>query len=716
MTLNDIIDINLLDRFLTNLKNLFLNKDGTATRTAAIPFGKVDSASTATAFTATVEGITELKNGTCVYLMNGVVTSAAATTSPKCFTLNINNLGAKPVYYTTAAVSYATTQFGVNSTMLFVYNTTRVSSGCWDLFYGYDSNTNTLGYQLRTNNSTLPAKFKTYRYRLLFTSPDGTHFVAANASTSTDADAAKTVTTEKIDPFGPIVYYGYTTAINANANFGATYLWTQYTLNIGYSFNRTGAAASLTFPAPIYVKAAPQSDGSAIIDADNPYVQTLPSTSDGKIYIFLGLAYSATGVELRTEHPVYYYKDGCIRQWTNAAETDISGKANTADLADVAFSGSYNDLDDTPTIPSAVTESTVSGWGFTKNTGTYSKPSGGIPASDLTDAVQTSLGKADTALQSFTETDPTVPAWAKAANKPSYTAAEVGALPDSTTIPSASTATPQMDGTAAAGSASTYAKGDHVHPTDTSREARVTTVSHGTNDTTFALTPNVLHTWGTINSLTLTLASGSSTYVDGYWFKFTAGSSFTALTLPTGVDWVTEPQVEAGKTYEVMIVDGLASYVTDGIGDSVKAKTKIVNHGTSDTTYQLAPNEFHIWGEVASLTLTLKDESTGFVDGYWFRFTCGSTPTVLTLPSSVTWYYEEVEFEANHTYEVTIVEGKACYTDYASTMQLATKQWVQNNSGNVRSTAVTTIVSLTEAEYTALTAKESSTLYIITSS
>ena len=67
-----------------------------------------------------------------------------------------------------------------------------------------------------------------------------------------------------------------------------------------------------------------------------------------------------------------------------------------------------------PTIPAAVTESTVSGWGFTKNTGTYSKPSGGIPASDLTTAVQTSLGKADTALQSFTETDPVFSASAAA--------------------------------------------------------------------------------------------------------------------------------------------------------------------------------------------------------------------------------------------------------------------------------------------------------------
>lgn len=68
-------------------------------------------------------------------------------------------------------------------------------------------------------------------------------------------------------------------------------------------------------------------------------------------------------------------------------------------LATVATSGSYNDLSNKPSIPSAVTESTVSGWGFTKNTGTYSKPSTGIPKTDLASAVQTSLGNADSAYQ-----------------------------------------------------------------------------------------------------------------------------------------------------------------------------------------------------------------------------------------------------------------------------------------------------------------------------
>lgn len=70
------------------------------------------------------------------------------------------------------------------------------------------------------------------------------------------------------------------------------------------------------------------------------------------------------------------------------------------DLSSVAISGNYNDLSNKPSIPSAVTESTVSNWGFTKNSGTYSKPSTGIPKTDLSSDVQASLGKADTALQS----------------------------------------------------------------------------------------------------------------------------------------------------------------------------------------------------------------------------------------------------------------------------------------------------------------------------
>lgn len=103
-------------------------------------------------------------------------------------------------------------------------------------------------------------------------------------------------------------------------------------------------------------------------------------------------------------------------------------------LHKVALTGNYNDLENKPTIPAEVTETTVSNWGFTKNTGTYSKPTGGIPKTDLATDVQTSLGKADTALQSYTETDPTVPSWAKATNKPTYNYSEISNTPTLATV------------------------------------------------------------------------------------------------------------------------------------------------------------------------------------------------------------------------------------------------------------------------------------------
>lgn len=51
-------------------------------------------------------------------------------------------------------------------------------------------------------------------------------------------------------------------------------------------------------------------------------------------------------------------------------------------------------------------------------------------------------------------------------------------------VPVAGTADPKMDGTASAGSATTWSKSDHVHPTDTSREASANKVSSWSATTT----------------------------------------------------------------------------------------------------------------------------------------------------------------------------------------------------------------------------------------
>lgn len=107
--------------------------------------------------------------------------------------------------------------------------------------------------------------------------------------------------------------------------------------------------------------------------------------------------------------------------------------SKTSDLTnDSGYITGYTETDPvfSASAASGITSSNISTWN-----GKYAKPSGGIPKTDLASAVQTSLGLADTALQSFTETDPTVPSWAKQSSKPTYTASEVGALPDDTAIP-----------------------------------------------------------------------------------------------------------------------------------------------------------------------------------------------------------------------------------------------------------------------------------------
>lgn len=300
---------------------------GIANKTASIPMGKLDAASTSTVMTATIDGITELRDGVCVWLTNGVVTSASG------YTININGLGAKPVYSSQAAATRTTSLFNSGYTALLIYNSTRVEGGCWDYVYGYDSNTNTIGYQLRTNCYSLPMTSIVYRYRLLFQSADNAHWVPANNSTSTNATASRTVCQDKINPFGSIVYYGTTASVAAGSRPSVANLWQQYGFTFGYSFNRTGAALTLTSWKPIYIKCALQSDGSAIIDSTTPYVQDLPTTEDGKIYIFLGVAYSATAVELTLNHPVYWYKDGRIRLYTDASYPVTSVNGQTGDVS-----------------------------------------------------------------------------------------------------------------------------------------------------------------------------------------------------------------------------------------------------------------------------------------------------------------------------------------------------------------------------------------------
>lgn len=138
-------------------------------------------------------------------------------------------------------------------------------------------------------------------------------------------------------------------------------------------------------------------------------------------------------------------------------------------LAAVATSGSYTDLSNKPTIPAAQANSD---W-------------------NASSGVAQILNK---------------PTLAAVATSGSY-----NDLSNQPAIPAASSTTPAMDGTSAIGSSATYARADHVHPSDTSRAPLASpaftgnptapTQTAGNNSTSIATTAYVDRQLGTNNGI-----------------------------------------------------------------------------------------------------------------------------------------------------------------------------------------------------------------------
>lgn len=91
-----------------------------------------------------------------------------------------------------------------------------------------------------------------------------------------------------------------------------------------------------------------------------------------------------------------------------------------------------------------------------------------------------------------------------------------------------------------------------------------------------------------------------------------------------------------------------------------------VSHGTSDTTFELTPNTFHVWDEVAELNLSLGAETSGVANEYLFQFTSGSEPTTLALPDNLKWANDSAPIIAsNMIYQVSILKGLASVLEFS---------------------------------------------------
>lgn len=230
------------------------------------------------------------------------------------------------------------------------------------------------------------------------------------------------------------------------------------------------------------------------------------------------------------------------------------------DLAKVATSGSYNDLADKPTIPSVVTESTVSNWGFTKNTGTYSKPSTGIPKTDLASAVQTSLNNADKSVQYTINGEAVI---------------ENGKIIDGNSgvfyaLPSADddakakadyiiASEEYVNSKVGSGGGGSSGGGSGAYPVVNYGDVATNSIN------TFELSPNTMHIFGNVDGeLRILFGAETSGFANEYFFQFNAPyGSNVILILPSDVLWGNENSIDIdeGYVYQVSILNNVACWV-----------------------------------------------------------------------------------------------------------------------------------------------------------
>lgn len=127
--------------------------------------------------------------------------------------------------------------------------------------------------------------------------------------------------------------------------------------------------------------------------------------------------------------------------------------------------------------------------------------------------------------------------------------------------------------------------------------------------------------------------------------------ALNALAEQIPTDYLTEEDLSGyAKTSDIPSVAGLATieYVNKAINVSIVEQTNSV--------VTILPNVLNVWGEVASLDITLADGEEAVVNEYMVQFTSGATATTLTLPDSIVWM-SSPNIQANKTYQLSIINN-----------------------------------------------------------
>ena len=301
----------------------------------------------------------------------------------------------------------------------------------------------------------------------------------------------------------------------------------------------------------------------------------------------------------------------------------------------------------------------------------YTKPSGGIPKTDLASDVRTSLGKADTALQTAPVTSVNGMTGLVTVKTPYY----LTVTTENDTIYVDKTPT-EIDALSAAGYdvhfyhvldgggfqiRIDYRFGGYTPFAGlaalTAEYAGLSYAAIVNSDKTVDFQITDLD--GRISTIegdisTLQTDKADKTEIPTKTSDLTNDSGFiTASQVPSELPTVTS--TDNGKVLGV--VNGAWA------AQAVPFQTPRVAMTASDTTPSLSPNKLYVFPEMVSLTPTLATPSDATIlNEYHFIFTSGATATTTTFPAIPG--LDDFAAEADTVYEVSILEGRALVTSW----------------------------------------------------
>ena len=169
--------------------------------------------------------------------------------------------------------------------------------------------------------------------------------------------------------------------------------------------------------------------------------------------------------------------------------------------------------------------------------------------------------------------------------------------PSYPSVPTAYTSDPEMDGTASAGSSSYWAKGDHVHPTDTSRASANDLSNHISNtNNPHSVTATQVGLGNVVNT------GDSDTPVSGGTTKFTTGGAYTELNKKAD-------KVASATSGHLAGLDGSGNLTDSGVVASnviqkvATATGLLKDDGSVDTTNYAPSNKAYLTDDTAETTI-----------------------------------------------------------------------------------------------------------------